>query len=120
MALLNRFDPPAFLPDFNAIPGQLDAWHRAMSSWFDIVVEAEQKLIGAPPQYYNAASFDPGGVLVEQTVTWNAFPKELLRRYGRERALQLADMPWPINRSYSARATMAAAYFLEDWIVWQK
>lgn len=98
MALLNRFDPPAFLPDFNAIPGQLDAWHRAMSSWFDIVVAAEQKLIGAPSQYYNAASFDPGGVLVEQTVTWNAFPKELLRRYGRERALQLADMPWPIER----------------------
>jgi hypothetical protein len=98
MALLNRFDPPAFLPDFNAIPGQLDAWHRAMSAWFDDVVAGEQKAIGAPPQYYNAATFDPGGVLVEQAVTWNAFPKELLRRYGRERALQLADMPWPIER----------------------
>jgi hypothetical protein len=55
-------------------------------------------LIGAPSQYYNAATFDPGGVLVEQAVTWNAFPKELLRRYGRDRALLLADMPWPIER----------------------
>jgi hypothetical protein len=98
MALLNRFDPPAFLSDFNPIPGQLDAWHRAMSGWFDIVVASEQELIGSPPQYYNAATFDPGGVVVEQAVTWNAFPKEMLRRYGRERALQLADMLWPIER----------------------
>ena len=98
MALLTRFDPPAFLPDFNAIPGQLDAWHRAMSGWFDVVVAAEQRVIGAMPQYYNAAVFDPGGALVEQAVTWNAFPKELLRRFGRARALELADAPWPIER----------------------
>src|SRR5262245_48444333 len=69
-----------------------------MSTWFDIVVASEQSVIGAQPQYYNPASFDPGGVLVEQAVTWNAFPKELLRRYGRDRALQLADLAWPIER----------------------
>jgi hypothetical protein len=97
MSLLTRFDPPAFLADFNSIPGQLEAWHRAMSAWFDAVVGIEQKTIGATPQYYNAAVFDPGGVLVEQAVTWNAFPKELLRRFGRDRALQLADMLWPIE-----------------------
>lgn len=28
-------------------------------------------------------------------ITWNAFPKTLLRRYGRERALYLADRLWP-------------------------
>lgn len=94
---LNRFDPPAFLSDFNTIPGQLEAWHRAMSAWFDAVIKIEQQVIGVSPQYYNAAAFDPGGVVVEQAVTWNAFPKELLRRYGRERALQLADMLWPIE-----------------------
>jgi hypothetical protein len=98
MSQLNRFDPPAFLPDFNSIPGQLEAWHRAVSAWFDAVVGIEQKVIGAPPQFYNAATFDPGGIQVEQAVTWNAFPKELLRRYGRDRALQLADMLWPIER----------------------
>src|SRR5262249_44562276 len=92
------FDPPAFLPDFNDIPGQFDAWHRAMSAWFDIVVAIEQTSIGASPQYYNAARLDPGGLLVEQARTWNAFPKELLRRYGRDRALLLADMSWPIER----------------------
>src|SRR5262245_41385025 len=95
MSLLERFDPPAFMPDFNGIPGQLEAWHRAVSSWFDAVVEIERETIGAPPQYYNPALFDPGGIVVEQAIAWNAFPKELLRRYGRERALQLADALWP-------------------------
>jgi hypothetical protein len=98
VGLLNRYDPPAYLPDYDAIPGQLDAWNRAMSAWFDAVVASERKLIGTEPQYYNAATFDPGGVIVEQAVTWNAFPKEMLRRYGRSRALQLADIPWPIER----------------------
>lgn len=97
MSLLTRYDPPAFLPDFNAIPGQLEAWHGAMSAWFDAVVAIERKKIGATPQYYNAASFDPGGAMVEQAITWNAFPKELIRRYGRDRALALADRLWPIE-----------------------
>ena len=98
MALLDRYDPPAFLPDFNEIPGQLEAWNAAMSNWFDAIVAIESDTIGAPSHYYNATQFDPGGVVVAQDVTWNAFPKELLRRYGRERALALADWPWPIER----------------------
>lgn len=98
MALLTRYDPPAFLPDFATIPGQLDAWHRAMTAWFDLIVAGVQSQINATPQYYNAVALDPGGVTVEQAVTWNAFPKELLRRYGRERALWLADQAWPIER----------------------
>lgn len=35
--------------------------------------------------------------MVEQAVVWNAFPKELLRRYGRERALVEADRLWPLS-----------------------
>ena len=95
MSLLQRFDPPAFMPDFNVIPGQLEAWHRAVSAWFDAVVEIERQTIGVTPQYFNPATFDPGGIAVEQAIGWNAFPKELLRRYGRERAMQLADTLWP-------------------------
>lgn len=97
MALLNRYDPPAFLSDFNAIPGQLEAWHEAVSTWFNAVVAIEQKRISASPQYFNAATFDPGGTVVSQAITWNAFPKELVRRYGRSRALELADLLWPIE-----------------------
>ena len=99
MPLLSRYDTPAFLPDFNAIPGQLDAWSRAVSGWFDQAIEADrQRFGGAPLQYYNAAAFDPGGAAVEQAVMWNAFPKELIRRYGRDRALVLADRLWPYER----------------------
>src|SRR6266849_5848642 len=98
MALLNRYDTPAFLPDFNTIPGQLEAWHRAVSAWFDAIIASDQSATGeAPLQYYNAANFDPGGITVEQAITWNAFPKELTRRYGRDRALVLADRLWPIE-----------------------
>jgi hypothetical protein len=98
MALLTQYDTPAFLPDFNSIPGQLEAWNRAVSAWFDQNIAADQAMYGHTPlQYYNAATFDPGGIAVEQEITWNAFPKELLRRYGRERALTLADRPWPIE-----------------------
>jgi hypothetical protein len=99
MPLLTRYDTPAFLADFNGIPGQLEAWNRAVSAWFDQIIANDRAAFGgAPLQYYNAATFDPGGVAVEQAVTWNAFPKELLRRYGRERALVLADRLWPIER----------------------
>jgi hypothetical protein len=98
MTLLTRYDTPAFLPDFNTIPGQLEAWNKAVSAWFDQNIADDQQSLGlAPLQYYNAASFDPGGVSVVQEITWNAFPKELLRRYGRERALVLADRLWPIE-----------------------
>jgi hypothetical protein len=30
-----------------------------------------------------------GGIAVEQAITWNAFPKEMIRRYGRDRSLKL-------------------------------
>lgn len=98
MALLTRYDTPAFLPDFDSVPGQLDAWNRAVSAWFDQNITADQKSFGGfPLQYYNAAKFDPGGVIIEQEITWNAFPKELLRRYGRQEALILADRLWPLE-----------------------
>lgn len=99
MGLLTRYDTPAFLPDFNAIPGQLDAWSRAISAWFDQIISNDgAKFGGFPLQYYNGMNFDPGGIAVEQAVTWNAFPKELQRRYGRERAFVLADRLWPVER----------------------
>jgi hypothetical protein len=102
VSLLERFDPPAFLADFNAIPGQLDAWHRAVFSWFEGSIEMDRPLVpGGEFQFYNPAKFDPGGASVEQAITWNAFPKELLRRYGRERALREADTLWTLDRYYS-------------------
>src|ERR1700733_6732648 len=102
MSLLPRFDPPAFLSDFNRIPGQLEAWHRAVSNWFDASINSDRHLVpDGPFQFYNPARFDPAGTSVEQAITWNAFPKELLRRFGRERALQEADTLWTLDRYWS-------------------
>jgi hypothetical protein len=104
MSLLSRFDPPAYLDDFDAIPGQREAWHDFVSLNFDASIEAERAVVttnhGAAPgivQFFNAARYDPGGPLVEQAITWNAFPRELVRRFGRERALVEADQLWPLS-----------------------
>lgn len=101
MALVDRFDPPAFLPDFNQIPGQLDAWHRAVRNWFDLSIKTDLPLVhGGQFQFYNPSEIDPGGAAIEQAITWNAFPKELLRQYGRQRALEEADKLWTLDRYY--------------------
>jgi hypothetical protein len=104
MGLLQKFDPPAFLGDFKDLPGLADQWHNAMSNWFDYVVELEARGLpdGAAAQYYNPTKFDPGFPLIDQAITWNAFPKELLRQYGLERALRNADSLWPLSK-YSPR-----------------
>jgi hypothetical protein len=103
MPLVTQFAPPAFLPDFAGIPGQAEAWHRAVSAWFDSSVASEAASVKNPAggpgrvQYYNPATLDPGGAIVEQAITWNAFPKELLRQYDRAEALRRADQLRPIS-----------------------
>ena len=78
-------------PDVRAIPGQLEAWHTAVSAWFDQIIANDDAAFGnLPLQCYNAATLDPGGIAVEQAITWNAFPKELIRRYGRFRICPLS------------------------------
>lgn len=109
MGLLKRFDPPAFLSDFDAIPGQRDAWHVFVSRAFDAAIASESKHVRSQKrgvkgvvQFFNASTYDPGGSLIEQAVTWNAFPKELLRRFGRKRALVEADQLWPLSAYHFA------------------
>ncbi len=102
MALLQAYDPPARMDDFDAIPGQRDAWHRFVLEAFDASIKTEVKKLqsvtrdAVRPQFYSAFRFDPGPA-IEQAVVWNAFPKELLRRYGRARALVEADRLWPMS-----------------------
>lgn len=108
MPLLTSFDPPANMSDFDRVaPGSgakpLRAqWTAFISQCFDETIAVEKdhytkaRIPNYQPQYYNASKTDPGAT-VEQEIPWNAFPKELLRRYGRERALVEADRLWPLS-----------------------
>jgi hypothetical protein len=103
MSLVEYFDPPAFLQDFDGIPGQANAWHRAVYGWFEDSISSQlPKLASTGSQYkvqfYNPARFDPGGAAIQQPITWNAFPKEFLVKYGRERALREADLTLPLAK----------------------
>ena len=87
-----QFDPPGNLPDFDDIPQQRDRWHEFIQWEMRAAVE---KLPVGTPQFYCATDENVGDTF-EQDIVWNAFPKELLRRFGRERALREADTLWPL------------------------
>ena len=116
MGLLQRFDPPAFLSDFDEIPGQLDAWDRFIGLCFESSIASESDKVQSPKggpglvQFYNPSAYDPGGPIIEQAILWNAFPKELLCAFERERALREADTLWPL-RAYRNQTKLGTPAF---------
>lgn len=95
-SLYPKFDPPGLLPDLSRVPGLLEEWNQALSLWFDQTIKSEEKRFKehhAQPlvQYFNPVKAAPKGALVEQAITWNAFPKELLRKHSTEEAIRAAD-----------------------------
>jgi hypothetical protein len=99
MSILSIYDPPARMNDFDAIAGQRLKWHQFLVEQIDAQIVGLAGTFGQPltPQFYDASQYDPGGPIIEQAVIWNAFPKELLRRFGRSRALVEADRIWPVS-----------------------
>jgi hypothetical protein len=98
MPLLDRFDPPANLTDFDAIPGHREEWSKYISTVFDDAIKkrVETEPDGKTPrniksQYYNETKV-PSDDPVEKEIVWDAFPKTLTRQYGQgEAALRVAD-----------------------------
>jgi hypothetical protein len=102
VGLYEKFDPPAFLPDLGRVPGLLGEWSGAVSTWFDSTIAVETELykhhkVEPLVQYFNPVKTRPDGPVVEQAITWNAFPKELLRTLGREEAMAEADRLRPLS-----------------------
>lgn len=99
MALPLPYDPPAGLADLAAIPGHLALWSEFVQDQMHRSVRALQENLihepGATPQFFGAAS-PPAGPVVAHDILWNAFPRELLRRFGRSQALVMADRLWPL------------------------
>ena len=97
---IERYDPPGFMTDFDGIHGQLEQWSKAISGWFDEVVEKEEgELNGQPCQYYNQLMPWPQmkAPPLEQSVVWSAFPGTLLRRFGEAGAMEIAETVMPLS-----------------------
>jgi hypothetical protein len=88
-----QFDPPGRLTDFDAIPHQREAWHVAMSTFFTEAIARTEVHVGrGKSQFYDPTLTSPRGVVAEQTIAWNGFPKVLLAQTGsRQEALRAAE-----------------------------
>lgn len=92
------YSPPAFMTDFDSIPGQLQAWSDAVSGWFDETIAIEQQSVGDgnEVQYYNQVTSPQPGEKIIAEIIWNAFPKTLRMIYGDD-AYAVAERLYPLS-----------------------
>jgi hypothetical protein len=96
--MLTAYDPPAYMTDFNMIPGQLACWSRAVSGWFDESIALQNAVLrGQPCQYYNQLTTPTVGPVLAQEIVWNAFSGTLRKRWGRTRALAMSEQLVPLT-----------------------
>jgi len=101
MALLPQFDPPAYLTDLDHVKDGRRQWDAFLDYCFTWAIDAQRGAArgqdggAGEVQYFNPKTYDPGSTVLAQPIVWNAFPKTLLLRFGRERALAEADTLWP-------------------------
>lgn len=95
MSTLTRFDPPAFLKDFDHISGQHAGWDRYISSVFTSAISGvrAQGVPGTEVQFYDETQTPSEEPIDDQPVQWLGFPQTLVARFGRSRALRMADEP---------------------------
>lgn len=106
VARLGSYDPPGHLPDFDGIEGQRAQWSQAVSNWFDSAAARQaSQLRGQPCQYFNQLTDPPAGPVLAQEIVWNGFPGTLRRRWGRDRALLVADHVLPLSLRMDGPAT---------------
>lgn len=79
--------PPAGLEDLQRIPDGLRHWDAYVGACIDDSIQ----LLGLPAESRQFVNRMPAPPVLELPIFWNAFPKGLLARYGRERALVMAD-----------------------------
>jgi hypothetical protein len=103
---LERYDPPGFLTDFKTIPDQLQQWSDAVGGWIAEAIATTPQ----PAQFYDQRTTTPEGEPIEQPIVWNALPGTLRNRYGRAKALELADKLLPLTQ----RMDGPGSYFVGD------
>lgn len=102
--MLSCHAPPANLDDFRQLPNGHAQWHAFINRLLDDAVDSIAALPSAAPaggtvapRFFNPSRLQPPGKVVALPILWNAFPRNLLARHGRDKALALADMLWPFN-----------------------
>jgi len=91
MPTIPRFDPPAFLDDFDAIPGHRDGWSTFVSNAFKEAIERVEAQIGQGNCQYYDETKTPSEDPQDLDIIWDGFPKTLVRQFGRRTALAIAD-----------------------------
>lgn len=103
MPPLNQANPPADLDELAALPGGASRWKTyirhtladAAANLADLRLRGDDGAVMVP-RFYDAQVFSPPGPpMMALPILWNAFPRRLLNRFGREKALQVADLLWP-------------------------
>ena len=90
MPTIGRFDPPGLLNDFDAIPNQRVGWSKYISDVFDrAIADVEQEVGTHQCQFFNQTQSAPA-TLAERYVVWNAFPRTLVKQFGRSMALKMS------------------------------
>jgi len=114
MPTIPGYSPPAGLDDFDLIPSQKDGWSKYIAAAFDRAIARTEAQVGAGKcQFHNetkTASDNPE----DELIIWEAFPRTLVRQFGRPQALQLADQPAP-----DPAANGALSRIQDEYCEWQ-
>lgn len=102
MSLLSHHALPSGPTELARLPAGASQWDRyirhvlagAAAQLADLGLRLSDGS-AAVPRLFDACVQLPAGTPCTLPVLWNAFPKRLLARFGRDRALQVADLLWP-------------------------
>lgn len=92
--LLNQFDPPANINDFDSIPHQRQAWNDVLSFWFTREMQGVEAIVGAGhSQFYNPHVTDTSTPNTTAVISWIGFPQLVAKKHpgNHKAALTEAD-----------------------------
>lgn len=102
MTLLDHHALPAGMPELGALAAGAARWSAYLSLLFaDAAANLADRGLRhrdgstAAPRLFDACKTWPAGAAHRVPILWNAFPRRLRSRFGREAALEVADMLWP-------------------------
>lgn len=115
MAVLDRFDPPGHLTDFDA--NGRAAWSEFISKQFDAAAAGRQDHTNDRPRarFYNPTKFETAADAQTADITWTAFPRNIKvrsvsdvqrwRRADASRDVQDEYCEWSVTRNEDGKIT---------------